>query len=90
MKEIKRIGPVSVGKISGVIGAVFGVIAGLVLALFSSALGGSFLGGNWFVQLIGLTLIYAIAAFVGGVIYAAIYNLVAGWVGGIKIELDEV
>ncbi len=89
MKEIKRIGPVSVGKISAVIGAVVGVIAGLVLAMFSGPLGGAFLGGNWFVQLIGLTVIYTVAAFVGGVVYAAIYNLVAGWVGGIQIELDD-
>ena len=89
MKEVKRIGPVSVGKISGIIGVVFGVIAGLILALFSTALGGSFLGGNWFIQLIGLTLIYAVGGFVGGVIYAALYNLVAGWVGGVQIELDD-
>ena len=89
MKEVKRIGPVSVGKVSGIIGVVFGVIAGLILALFSGALGGSFLGDNWFVQLIGLTLIYAVGGFVGGVIYAALYNLVAGWVGGVKIELGD-
>jgi len=89
MKELKRIGPVSVGKISGIIGVVFGVIAGLILALFSTALGGSFLGDNWFIQLIGLTLIYAVGGFVGGVIYAALYNLVAGWVGGVQIELDD-
>lgn len=89
MKELKRIGPLSAGKISGIISAVLGVIVGLLLALFSGALGGSFLGGNWFVQLIGLTLIYAIAGFVGGVIYAALYNLVAGWVGGVQIELED-
>ena len=89
MKVLKHIGPLSVGKISGVISAVFGVIAGLILALFAGTLGEPFLGGNWFVQLIGLTLIYAIAGFVGGVIYAAIYNLVAGWVGGVQIELDD-
>ena len=89
MKELKRVGPLSAGKISGIIGVVFGVIAGLILALFSSALGGSFLGGNWFIQLIGLTLIYAVGGFVGGVIYAALYNLVAGWVGGVQIELDD-
>ncbi|MYA17492.1 MAG: hypothetical protein F4Z28_12410 [Gammaproteobacteria bacterium] len=89
MKEVKRIGVLSVGKIFGIVGAVFGVIAGLFLALFSGALGEPFLGGNWFVQLIGLTLIYAIASFVGGVIYAALYNLVASWVGGVQIELDD-
>ena len=88
MKEIKRIGPLSVGKILGIVGAVFGVIFGLLLAFSSDVLGGAFFG-NWLTQLIGLTLIYAIGGFVGGVIYAALYNLVAGWVGGIQIDLDD-
>ena len=89
MKELKRIGPLSLGKIFGIVGAFFGIIAGLLLALFSGALGDPFFGGNWFVQLIGLTILYAIVSFVGGVIYAALYNLVAGWVGGVRIELDD-
>ena len=89
MKEVKRIGVLSLGKIFGIVGAIFGVIAGLLLALFGGALGEPFLGGNWFVQLIGLTIFYAIASFVGGVIYAALYNLVAGWVGGVEVELDD-
>ena len=59
------------------------------MALISSALGESFIGGNWFVQLIGLTLIYAIVSFDAGVIYAAVYNLAARWVGGMQIEFDE-
>ena len=89
MKELKRIGPLSLGKIFGMVGAVFGVIVGLVLALFSGALGEPFLGDNWFVQVILVTIFYAIVSFVGGVIYAALYNLVAGWVGGVRIELDD-
>jgi len=36
MKEVKRIGVLSVGKIFGIVGAVFGVIAGLFLALFDN------------------------------------------------------
>ena len=89
MKELKRIGPLSLGKIFGMVGAIFGVIVGLVLALFSGALGEPFLGDNWFVQVILVTIFYAIVSFVGGVIYAALYNLVAGWVGGVRIELDD-
>lgn len=89
MKELKRIGPLSLGKIFGMVGAIFGVIVGLVLALFSGALGEPFWGDNWFVQVILVTIFYAIVSFVGGVIYAALYNLVAGWVGGVRIELDD-
>jgi len=89
MKEITRISPMSVGKVSAVIGAVVGLIAGLVLALLGTAIAVVIHVGAWFVQIVGSTLICATVAFVGGLIYAAIYNLVVGWIGGIKIELDE-
>ena len=89
MKEITRIDPLSVGKISAVIGAVFGVIAGLMLALVGTAIAVVVHLGLWLVQIVGSTLICALGAFLGGVIYAAIYNLVASRVGGIQIQLDD-
>ena len=90
MKEIKRIDPVSVGRISAVIGAVVGFIAGLAMALLGTAVAVVIHVGAWLVQIIGTTLVCALGSFVGGVIYAAIYNLIAGRVGGIRIELDDV
>ena len=89
MKEIKRIVPLSVGRVSAVIGAVVGAIAGLILAMVTTVVGVVIIVWFWFVQIIGMSLICAIGAFVGGVIYAAIYNVVAGRVGGIKIELGD-
>jgi hypothetical protein len=32
---------------------------------------------------------YAVAGFVGGAIMAFLYNLVAGWVGGIELDLGR-
>jgi hypothetical protein len=37
----------------------------------------------------GLPILYACAGFVGAAIGCAIYNVVAGWVGGIEVELGE-
>ena len=71
-------------------GAVVGFFAGLALALLGTAIAVVINLGAWLVQIIGATLICALGAFVVGVIYAAVYNLVAGWVGGIQVELDEV
>ena len=90
MKEITRIGPLSVGRITAVIGAVFGFVVGLAWALLGSAIAVVIHVGAWLVQIIGSTLVCALIAFVVGVIYAAIYNLIADRVGGIRIELDEV
>ena len=39
---------------------------------------------------VAMPLIYALMGVVGGAIGAVLYNLVAGWVGGIEVELDEV
>ena len=38
---------------------------------------------------VGLPILYACAGFVGAAIGCAIYNMVAGWVGGIEVELGE-
>ena len=81
MTTVRRLGVMSVGKISLV---VYGLIAGLIgvfVALFTAgpltALG----------LLIGIPIFYGIIGFFGGILTAWIYNLVAGWVGGIKMEL---
>ncbi len=39
---------------------------------------------------IGMPIMYGIFGVIGGAIGAALYNLVAGWVGGIEVELDQV
>jgi hypothetical protein len=31
--------------------------------------------------------VYAILGFIAGIIVAFVYNVLAGWIGGIKIEL---
>ena len=89
IKEIKRIDPLSVGRIFAVIGAAFGFIAGLALALLGTAIAVVIHLGAWLVQIVGAMLIFALGAFVVGVIYAAIYNVVAGWVGGIRVEFHD-
>jgi hypothetical protein len=38
---------------------------------------------------IAMPLMYAGFGVIGGAIGAALYNLVAGWVGGIEVELDQ-
>ena len=51
-------------------------------------------GGDFSLALFGLGLIiyipimYGIMAFIGGVLTAFVYNLAAGWVGGIELETE--
>ena len=97
---IKRIGPVSLSKIMGIIYAFLGFIVGLFFSFFS--LMGAMLGSRIadspkpFVGLIFgvgavfiFPILYGIMGFIGGLISAGIYNLTANWVGGLEIEMEE-
>jgi len=98
MKEIKKLDIISCAKIHAVVLAIFGLIVGLFIGAFSSLIssfsddadevGFKFKSFGLF-SIIIFPIIYAIAGFIGGLITGAIYNLVAGWVGGIKIELKD-
>jgi hypothetical protein len=97
---ISRIGVLSCGKVMGALYGLMGLLFGAFFALISllgvgAAMAGSdsgdtpmpFLGAIFGVGAIVLfPLCYGILGFVGGLITAAIYNLVSGIVGGLEIE----
>jgi hypothetical protein len=101
MKEVKKIEKYSVAKISAIIHACGGFLVGLFIATTNIAnillqpgfndsaivvilfnIGAGFLLGALFF------LAFAIAGWVVGWAIAAIYNLAAKKMGGIKIELE--
>lgn len=97
--QLKRIGPVSAGLFAGAAGAIMGLFAGIVLALFTgigaAGVQGNPQGMNAVVGLgafgiVVLPLFYGIMGFIGGVINAFVYNIVAGLTGGISLEFDQV
>ncbi len=93
---IKRIDVLSAAKITGIIAAAFGLLAGILMFLFSSLLGGvmgsdggGFLAAvGGFMGIIILPIMYGIFGFIGGAIQAFIYNLAAGVIGGIRVETE--
>lgn len=90
---LRRIDPVSTAKVAGILYALLGVLIGLFMALFGSlfdaASGGGF-GGSFGVAAIFIfPVMYGIIGLIGGLISAFLYNLVAGWVGGIEVEFEE-
>ena len=89
---IKRVGPVSVAKIAGSLYAFFGLCFGALFSLMAMA-GAAFGGeGSGYGALLGIGAIVAMPILYGGfgfiftLIGAAIYNVIAGMVGGIEIE----
>ena len=66
---------------------VCGIVAGGVLgSLFGDAGGVGFVGG--FMAIITMPIMYGIFGFIGGAIQAFIYNLAAGFIGGVRIETE--
>ena len=100
MATLKRIGPGSAFKVGAIIYAFFGLIVGAILALVSLAAGSlasiasdasgvRALGfGMGVGAIIVLPICYGLIGGIGGAIGAAIYNLVAGWVGGVELEIN--
>lgn len=99
MVTLKRIGVLSMAKLEAVILAVMGLLQGLVVALFG-AIGAMFgaaagdisglgLGAFGIFAIILFPIFWGVGGFIFGAITAFIYNLIAGAVGGLEIELEQ-
>lgn len=101
--RIRKLGVLSVAKLEAVILLVAGLFISIPYGLFiiifgavalgSSAKEGMLAGGGAIVvgilAMIGIPIFYAIMGFIGGAIGALLYNLFAGIVGGIEIEVEN-
>lgn len=98
--ELKRVGVLSSARISGATGAGLGLIIGVIYGLIvmvagvailsqskSAGAGFTILGGLFAIVLIPI--FYGILAFIAGALYAFIYNVAAGFVGGLELELES-
>lgn len=90
----------SLGKIQALAGIVIGLIIGLVMLATSIFMGSILSTGGAAVprgglammgglSIITLPILYGLLGFVGGVIGAWIYNIIAKWIGGIEIDLEQ-
>ncbi|HET7815428.1 MAG TPA: hypothetical protein VFL13_13765 [Candidatus Baltobacteraceae bacterium] len=91
--RLRSVNPVQAGIMYGAITAVVVFIIMLLMLPFSAAMatmgnaGKVFGFGFGIAALIVGPIMYFIVGFIGGVITAALYNLVAGWTGGVEITL---
>jgi hypothetical protein len=92
---VRRVGPLSLAKVTGLLYALLGLIIGACISLFSfvgSSMGpkGSGAMGAMFgvAAIIIFPIFYGILGFIMSLISAALYNLVAGWVGGVELDMN--
>ena len=102
--RLRHVNVVQLALVLAVLYALIGVIIGLVwwlvvsplmLAGMKSTMGGGtagagMLAGMGIFAVIAFPIFYAIVGFIGGLLYAALYNLAARWTGGVEMTLEQV
>ena len=86
-QRIRRFGVGQTAKMLGVLYALMGLVLipiFLIASMYSPSTAGYGMG-----VALALPVIYGIIGFVFTAIGCAIYNLVAGWIGGIEIEIEQ-
>jgi len=93
--EIKKIGILSLGKIGAVVSFLFGIILSIFLAIMQKVTVNlptmqqlaQQLNQMTTSTLLILPFWYAFIGFLWGIVIAAVYNIVAKYIGGVKINL---
>jgi hypothetical protein len=93
MRRIKSVGVLSCAKLTGALYGAIGLLLipiALISGVASMAMGHDALGGVALVVLgIFAPILYGAMGFLLGAFSAWLYNLMAKWLGGIQIELEE-
>lgn len=93
MTELKRVGVLSVAKISAVLMAMFGLIGAIFILIFGAAIAP--VVESWGLAKFAITaviivpIMYGVMGFIMGAVGAFFYNLFAGWIGGIKMDFAK-
>ena len=97
--ELKKVGILSLAKIAGLFGVLYGIISGILVSIAYSKAGAlASLGQQLpatvtalgYKSLIVFPILNGIAYFIAGIVIAFIYNLLADWIGGVKLTLVEI
>lgn len=91
IRSITRIEPGQLALMSGAGYAIFGLIFGLIFFGIASVMPAArqFGGMAPALLIIVFPIMYGIFGYIGGLISAAIYNILAGIVGGIKVTVSD-
>ncbi len=94
MQELKKIDVLSFAVVLGLVAAVFGLVMGILIAIFGSGFGGLMgmsgvvAGAFGAAAIVLFPIVGFIEGFIGGAIFAIVYNFVASHYRGIRINLE--
>lgn len=94
--RLRRVNPVQFALVTATLYAIIGFIFALLWLPFGAMMASMpGTGTHWFgaglgvIALIVWPVMYFILMFIGGLITAALYNVVAAWTGGIEVTLEQ-
>lgn len=91
--EIRRIEPLRLANVLGLVYGIFTLVAAILFAAFHAWMPMGAMAGHrphpglLRVALVFYPIVGAAWGWLGGLVGAALYNLVARWIGGIQVEL---
>jgi len=93
--RLRSVNPLQFGLVLGLIYALLGFIFALLYALFGAAfLSAMHAGYPGAMPMMGIGLViaapifYFVAGFLVGLVTGALFNLVAGWIGGLEVTFE--
>jgi hypothetical protein len=92
--KLKHLDVMSVAKIGAILGLIWGLIWGIVMAVWISSLGFimegllSMAGISAGVTFVVMLIFGLIGGFIAGAFWAFVYNVVAGFIGPIAMDLE--
>ena len=88
--RLHRLDPLQTGKVLGALYALMGLIFLPIFWLVSKVMPAGSGGGMMMGFGIMMPIVYGLVGLIFGAIGAAVYNLIAGWTGGLELELEAV
>jgi hypothetical protein len=86
-QRIRRFGVGQTAKVFGLLYAIVGLVFVPIFAMVATFAPRESTGGLGLGFAVAMPVLYGIMGFISAAIGCAIYNVVAGWVGGIEVEL---
>jgi hypothetical protein len=94
VQRLRSINPLQLGLVSAILYALISLIVAIPVTLISMTAGSAMKGQPMAALFAGpavlifFPIMYGAVGFIGGIITAALYNLVARWTGGIEVQLE--
>ena len=90
--RLRSVAPLQLGIVTAAMYFIIGIIEAIVFAFSAAPISrtpGAPAASTFVWLAVAMPFIFAIAGFVGALILAVVYNIVAGWTGGVELRFEH-